>query len=126
MLDEGKYISTVKNIHKICWKAEYFKSADVSMLDHGCGVSQYPQFYDTIKKNQKLPRPYVGSYSGDKGHGILQQPCIIALAKWVEIFIVVSMSEMSTIRYWQNLGRIMNQAKAMIPLECRIGDSCFT
>ena len=47
MLDEGKYISTVKNMHKNGWKAQYFKSADASMLGHGCGVSQYPQFYDT-------------------------------------------------------------------------------
>ena len=59
MLDEGKYISTVKNIHKIGGKAQYFKSADVSMLGHSCGVSRYPQFYDTIKKNQMLPRPYL-------------------------------------------------------------------
>ena len=73
-----------------------------------------------------LPRPYVGSYSGDKGHEILQQPSIIALAKSVETFIEVSMSEMPTIKYWKNLGRITNQSKAMIPVECRIGDSCFT
>ena len=37
-------------MHKIGWKAQYFKSADVSMLGHSCGVSQYPQFYDTKKK----------------------------------------------------------------------------
>ena len=36
------------------------------------------------------------------------------------------MIEMPTIKYWQNLGRIMNQAKMMIPEECRIGDTCFT
>ena len=50
MLDEINYRPTVHNIHKIGWKAQYFKSADVSMLDQGCGVSQYPQFYDTNKK----------------------------------------------------------------------------
>ena len=51
MLDEEKYRSTVQNMHKIGWKAQYFKYADISMLGHGCGVSQYPQFYDTnIKK----------------------------------------------------------------------------
>ena len=49
MLDERNYRSTVQNVHKHGWKAQYFKSADVSMLGHGCGVSQYPQFYDTIK-----------------------------------------------------------------------------
>ena len=47
MLDEGNYRTTVQTMHKFCWKTQYFKSADVSMLGHGCGVSQYPQFYDT-------------------------------------------------------------------------------
>ena len=74
-------------------------------------------FMIPIKKNQMLPRPYVGSYSGDKGHAIFQQPWIIALAKSVETFIEVSMIEMPTVKYWQNLGRIMNQTKAMIPVE---------
>ena len=36
------------------------------------------------------------------------------------------MIEMPTIKYWKKLERIMNQAKAMIPVECRIGDICFT
>ena len=47
MLDERNYISTLQNMHKIGWKAQYFKSADVSMFGHSCGVSQYPHFYDT-------------------------------------------------------------------------------
>ena len=60
MLDEGNYRTTVKKMHKFCWKAQYFKSADVSMLGHGCGVSQYPHFYDKTKNiYQMLPRPYV-------------------------------------------------------------------
>ena len=50
MLDEGKYRSTVQNMHKIGRNAQYFKSGDVSMLGHGCGVSQYRQFYDTKKQ----------------------------------------------------------------------------
>ena len=83
-------------------------------------------FMIPIKKIQMLPRPYVGSYSGEKGHQILHQPWIIALAKSIEIFIEVSIIETPTIKYWQNLGRIMNHAKAMIPVECIIGDSCFT
>ena len=49
MLDEGKYRNTVQNMHKLGWKAQLFKSADFSMLGHSCGVSQYPQFYDTNK-----------------------------------------------------------------------------
>ena len=50
MLDEGTYKTTIHNIHKLGWKAQYFNSADVSMLVHGCDVLQYPQFYGTIKK----------------------------------------------------------------------------
>ena len=72
-----------------------------------------------------LPRPYVRSYSGEKGHHILQQRWIIALAKSIETIIIVSMIEMPTIKYWHNLGRILNEAKVMIPKECRIGDTCF-
>ena len=48
MLDEGTYKTTMQNIKNIGWKAPFFKSADVLMLGHGCGVSQYPQFYDRI------------------------------------------------------------------------------
>ena len=49
MLYETNYRSTVQNMHKLGWKAQYFNSADVSMLGHSCGVSGYPQFYDTIR-----------------------------------------------------------------------------
>ena len=62
-----------------------------------------------IKKYQMLPCPYVGSYSGQKGHKILQQPWILALAKSVETFIIVSIYEMPTIKYWQNLGSTMDK-----------------
>ena len=50
MIDEGTHKTTIHNMYKLGWKAQYFKSDDVSMLGYGCGVSQYPQFYDTIKK----------------------------------------------------------------------------
>ena len=73
-----------------------------------------------------LPRPYVGSYSGEKGHQFFQKPWILALDKSVENFILVSIYDMPTIKYWQNLGRTMDKAKYMIPKECRIGDTRFT
>ena len=60
MLDERNYRSTVQNMHKIVWKAQYFKSDDVSMLGHGCGVSKYPQFYDTNKKNSNVTTSIFG------------------------------------------------------------------
>ena len=87
MLDEGTYKTSMQNIHKLGWKAQFFKSGDVSMLGHGYDVSQYPQFYDRVKKNQMLPRLYVGSYIGEKGCQFLQEPWIIALAKSVETFL---------------------------------------
>ena len=40
--------------------------SDANMLVHGCGVSQYPQFYDQhLEKYQLLPRPCLGSFKDD-------------------------------------------------------------
>ena len=83
-------------------------------------------FMIQIKKNQMVPRPYVGSYLGEKGIKFLHKPWIIALSKSVENFIFVSISDIPTIEYWQNLGTTMDKAKETIPKECRIGDTCFT
>ena len=80
-------------MYKLGWKEQYFNSADNSMLGHGCGVSQYPHFYDTIKSiYQMLPCPYVESYSGEKGHQFLHKPWILEISKKVETFIMVSIS----------------------------------
>ena len=58
MIDEGTYKTTIQNMHKLGWKAQLSKSDDVSMLGHGCGVSQYTHFYDRIIKiYQMLLRP---------------------------------------------------------------------
>ena len=46
-----------------------------------------------------LPHPYVGSYSGEKGRQYLQENWIISLAKSVETFVMVSISEMTTIKH---------------------------
>ena len=59
------------NVHNICWKENYLKSSDVSMLSHGCGVSQFPQFYEKIKNiYQLLRRQCVVSYDSEKGQNI--------------------------------------------------------
>ena len=50
MLDEGTQKKNINNMHNIGWKAQFLKSTDILMLGHGCGVSQYPKFYDRIKK----------------------------------------------------------------------------
>ena len=58
-----------------------------------------------------LPRPYAGSYSGGKDRQFLHKPWILALAKSVENFIMVSISDMPTIKYWKLLGIIMDKAQ---------------
>ena len=83
-------------------------------------------FMITKEKNQMLPLPYVGSYLSEKGHQFFHKPWILALSKSFEIFILVSISDMPTIKYSQNLGRTTEKSKEMIPKECRIGDICFT
>ena len=40
------YKRTVRDLHDAGLKNSYFTSVDVSILGYGCGVSQYPQFYD--------------------------------------------------------------------------------
>ena len=50
MLDEETWKTSIWNIHKLVWKGNYFKYANVSILGHGCGVSQHPQFYERTKK----------------------------------------------------------------------------
>ena len=98
----------------------------MSILGHGCGVSPYPPFFGrTIKKCQILPYPYVGSYSGEKFHQFFQKNWIIALSRSVETFVIVSISDMSSVKYWQNLGKVLDTAKEKIPKKIRIGDTCL-
>ena len=105
ILDEVTYKTSLQNIHKIGWKVNDLKSTDASMLGHGCGVSQYPQFYDKTKNYQMLPRPYTESYSGEKGHQFLWANWVLALVKQVETFVMVSISDMLSIKYCQKLGK---------------------
>ena len=47
------------------------------MIDHGCGVSHYSQFYGQKEEKFKiLPRPYLGSFERNKGE-ILQKEIVI-------------------------------------------------
>ena len=46
-------------------------------------------FMTELKKHQMLPRPYVGNYSGEKGHQLLQENWTLALARPVEFFFMV-------------------------------------
>ena len=64
MIDEGTYKTTIQNTNKLVWKAQLFKSADVSMLGNGCGVSQYSQFYDRIEKKTNVATSICGRLYG--------------------------------------------------------------
>ena len=55
-----------------------------------------------------IPCPYVESYSDEKGHQFLHEPWILSLSKSVETFFRVSISDMPTIKYWQNLESMMD------------------
>ena len=67
-LNDNNNKRTVKKLHDACWKNIYFTSANVAILGHRCGVSQYPQFYDQpLEKCQLLPRPYLGILEGGNG-----------------------------------------------------------
>ena len=46
MIDDGTHKTTIHNMQNLGWKAQFSRSADDTMLVRGCGVSQYPQFYD--------------------------------------------------------------------------------
>ena len=46
-----------------------------------------------------LPHPYVVSYSGENGQYFLQENWILALAKSVKTFVMVSISDMLSIKY---------------------------
>ena len=90
ILDEGVYKISIQNTHNIGWMAKYFKYFDVSILCHGCSVSQVPQFYEKMKhKYQILPRPHVKIYSGENNPNFLQETWIIGSAKSIEIFLFV-------------------------------------
>ena len=45
-LNDKNYKRTVMKLHDTGCKNSFSTSADVSMLGHGCVVSQYPYFYD--------------------------------------------------------------------------------
>ena len=80
----------------VCGKiGEFFQLNDFPNIDM---VTFY--LFDSVIKLRILP--YVGSYSGEKCHQFLQEPCIIALSKSVEMFFMVSISDMPTI----NIGKI--------------------
>ena len=51
------------------------------MLGHGCGVSQYSQFYyEHLEKYQVLPCPYLGTFEGDNGETLILKKWVLDLA----------------------------------------------
>ena len=63
-------------------------STGVAIIGHGCGVSQYPQFYDQhLEKYQLLPRPYLGSFEGYIGEKTTKANFILDLEGEALIFV---------------------------------------
>ena len=56
-------------------------------------------------KTNILPRPYVRIYSGEKGHQFSHKPWVLELAKSIDIFIMVLISDMPNIKYYQKFGK---------------------
>ena len=64
-LNDINYKGTLRKLHDDVWKYSYFTSADIPMLDYGCGVSHYPQFYDKdLDRYQVLPRTFRDYFEG--------------------------------------------------------------
>ena len=86
-----KFKITVIKSHDCGWKNSSHKSADVSMLGYGCGVSMYPQFFDKDSKTfQMLPRPYIRSFDGQCSGQVLKQKWVLDLANIAETFALES------------------------------------
>ena len=108
--------TTIHNMQKFVWKAQFFKSADVKCWFMAVVFHNILSVMTAFKYiYQMLPRPYVGIYSGEKGQQNFQEPWILALSHSVENFVVVSISGMTTVQYWQNLGSFgINQKRRFL------------
>ena len=53
-----------------------------------------------------LPRLYLKIYSSEKGRQFFQEKWILALTKSVKTFVMVLISEMPNIKYYQKFGNI--------------------
>ena len=61
-------------MNDIGWRNNYFKSAEVYLLRHGCGASIYTQFYDQRDKIFKIiPYPCTISFVVTKGVELLKE-----------------------------------------------------
>ena len=55
--NNNNYNITVKKFHDAGWKKSYLTSANVAIIGHKCGVSQYPKlYYQQLEKYQFLTR----------------------------------------------------------------------
>ena len=68
----------------------------------------------------------MGSYEGEKGDLFLRETWIVDLAKPLYIFLMVSISNLPTIKYWYTLEKIMVGANEDILKELIIGDTHVT
>ena len=83
-----------------------FKSDDVSITVHGYYVPQFIQLYDnTVQKYKMWTCPYVGIYE-EKGDILLKEKFLFDLSTSVYIFVLISINDMTIIKYWTFLRKI--------------------
>ena len=79
-LKDINYKRTVRKLHYAGLEKQFFTFADVSMLGYGCGVSQYPQFYDKgLDRYQMLPHTYRVYFEGFPGDSFLKEKWLLYL-----------------------------------------------
>ena len=77
-------------------------------------VVVFYNFHSSVTKTlkyQSLPLPYVGSYEGEKGNLLLKEKWILDLAKLVWGFVMVSISDLLTVKYWKHLEKTIIRTK---------------
>ena len=75
-------------LHDAGLEKKFFTSDDFSMLDYGCGLSRYPQFYYRyLDKYQVLPRPYLGCFEGYPRENTVEEKWVLDLTGQTEKFV---------------------------------------
>ena len=93
-------------MHEIGCKDNSFKSAEASILVHGCGDSLYPYFYDKIDRRSKIiTHPHRNSFVGTKGDDLLKEIWLIDLYHKAEGFLWQYIYDTREISYWEHQGK---------------------
>lgn len=102
------------------------RTISLSMYGSTIGATRYPQF---IKDDEYkiLPRPYHTSKPGNKGWKLVQSCWFLDLIKHIEGITFQYFNDIyPDIKKKRVILYMLQKAKKVIPLSCRIGDTFFT